>query len=148
VRLAVGDTDPAIEHLRRACQHWRDLDAPYRAAVARLDLARALDQVGDEHGATLERAAATSTLTRLGVTDAVARKTPVVLPDGITRREAEVLALVAQGLTNREVADALVLSERTVARHLANVYTKIGVTSRTAATTYAHRHGLVERSSA
>jgi DNA-binding CsgD family transcriptional regulator len=148
VCVAAGEPDRAIEHLRRACQHWRDLDAPYRAAMARLDLARALDQVGDEHGATLEREAATSTLTRLGVTVAVGTRAPVALPDGITRREAEVLALVAQGLTNRDVADKLVLSERTVARHLANLYTKIGVTSRTAATTYAHRHGLVEPSSA
>jgi DNA-binding CsgD family transcriptional regulator len=148
VCVAAGEPDRAIEHLRRACQHWRDLDAPYRAARARLDLARALDQVEDEHGATLEREAATSTLTRLGVTVAVGTRAPVALPDGITRREAEVLALVAQGLTNRDVADKLVLSERTVARHLANLYTKIGVTSRTAATTYAHRHGLVEPSSA
>lgn len=149
VCLAAGDAAPAIEALRSACQRWQELEAPYRVAQTRLVLAEALEYRGDEHGAALEQDAAAAALTRLGVTRAPRPPSRrVALPDGITRREAEVLALVAQGLTNREVADALVLSERTVARHLANLYTKIGVTTRTAATTYAHRHGLVGPSSA
>lgn len=149
VCLAAGDAAPAIEALRSACQRWQELEAPYRVAQTRLVLAEALEYRGDEHGAALEQDAAAAALTRLGVTRAPRPPSRrVALPDGITRREAEVLALVAQGLTNREVADALVLSERTVARHLANLYTKIGVTTRTAATAYAHRRGLVGPSSA
>jgi DNA-binding NarL/FixJ family response regulator len=149
VCLATGDAVGAVEALRSACQQWQDLEAPYRVAQTRLVLAEALEHSGDEHGAALERDTAAATLTRLGATWALSPPSRrVALPDGITPREAEVLALVAQGLTNREVADVLVLSERTVARHLANLYTKIGVTTRTAATTYAHRHGLVGPSSA
>lgn len=148
VCLAADDTAAAVAVLRSACQQWQDLDAPYQLARTRLVLGEALARGGDEHGALLERDAAVAALTRLGVISATGAGRPAALPDGITRREAEVLALVAQGLTNREAADALVLSERTVARHLANLYTKIGVTTRTAATTYAHRHGLVGSSSA
>jgi DNA-binding NarL/FixJ family response regulator len=146
--LAAGDTAVAIDALRAARRNWRELDAPYRVARARLELAEALERSGDERGASLERDAAAAALARLGATAPMPTQGRPALPDGITRREAEVLALVAQGLTNREVADRLVLSERTVARHLANLYTRIGVTSRTAATTYAHRHGLVGPSSA
>ena len=145
--MAEGDTAAAIAALHTACRHWRDLDAPYRLAQTRLALGEALARSGDEHGASLERDAAAAALTRLGVISPGAPRA-VPLPDGITRREAEILGLVAQGLTNREVADALVLSERTVARHLANLYTKIDVTTRTAATTYAHHHGLAGSSSA
>jgi DNA-binding NarL/FixJ family response regulator len=64
-------------------------------------------------------------------------------PGGLTPREVEVLGQVARGLSNREVADVLVLSEKTVARHLANVFTKLGVSSRTAAAAFAHEQGLV-----
>jgi DNA-binding NarL/FixJ family response regulator len=144
VCLATGDTAAAIEALRSARRRWQELDAPYRVAQIRLALAEAFEHSGDEHGASLERDAAAAALARLGVISPMPVGRSAALPDGITRREAEVLALVAQGLTNREVAEALVLSERTVARHLANLYTKVGVTTRTAATTYAHRHGLVE----
>jgi DNA-binding NarL/FixJ family response regulator len=106
-------------------------------------LARAQQLLGDEHAAALELDAAAAAFARLGVTTTPAfLQAPVPLPGGLTPREAEVLALVARGMTNREVADLLVLSERTVARHLANLYTKLGVTSRTAAAAYAHDHGL------
>ncbi|MET0727095.1 MAG: LuxR C-terminal-related transcriptional regulator [Acidimicrobiales bacterium] len=142
VCLAAGDSAAAIEALRSACRQWHDLDAPYCAAQTRLALADALERTGDEHGASLERDVATAALARLGVIAPMPAGDAPAMPDGITRREAEVLELVARGLTNRAVAEALVLSERTVARHLANLYTKIGVTTRTAATTYAHRHGL------
>lgn len=74
---------------------------------------------------------------------AVTRQTPT--PDGLTGREVEVLALVALGKTNRQVAAELVLSEKTVARHLSNIFTKLGLSSRTAAAAYAHDHGLAVR---
>lgn len=148
VCLTAGDVAGATEALRSACRRWQDLMAPYRVARTRLALAEALQRNGDERGASLEREAAAGALAKLGVTAPAPPGRPAALPDGITRREVEVLALVAQGLTNREVAGALVVSERTVARHLANLYTKIGVTTRTAAATYAHRHGLVGQPSA
>lgn len=148
VCLASGDVPAAMEALRSACRRWHDLTAPYRVAQTRLALAEALQRDGDERGASLERDAAAAVLAKLGVTAPVPTGRPAALPDGMTRREAEVLALVAQGLTNREVAGELVVSERTVARHLANLYRKIGVTTRTAAATYAHRHGLVPQPSA
>jgi DNA-binding CsgD family transcriptional regulator len=139
---SIGYHPAAIGAFRSACRQWHDLDALYRVAQTRLALADALDAAGDTHGATLERDAGTAALARLGVISPTPADAASALPDGITRREAEVLDLVARGMTNREVAEVLVLSERTVARHLANLYTKIGVSTRSAATTYAHRHGL------
>ncbi|MEV6238346.1 LuxR C-terminal-related transcriptional regulator [Lentzea sp. NPDC051838] len=128
----------ALAVLRRACADWLALDAPYDAAQVRLLLARAYAAVGDLDASERERAAATSALRRLDPAGSRA------LPDGLTVREVEVLALVAKGRTNRQVAAALVLSEKTVARHLSNIYTKLGLSSRTAAATYAHQHGLTD----
>jgi DNA-binding CsgD family transcriptional regulator len=149
LQLAEGDAAGAVASLRQACAQWQELGATYRVAEVRLLLAGALEAAGDGHTAALERSAASAALERLGVsTGAGGRGAAPGLPDGITPREAEVLALVAQGLTNREVAAALVVSERTVARHLANLFTKVGVTSRTAAAAYAHAHGLAGAPSA
>ncbi|WP_255315019.1 response regulator transcription factor [Rhodococcus koreensis] len=67
---------------------------------------------------------------------------PAQLPDGLSAREVEVLRLVASGMTNQDVAEHLSLSKKTVARHLSNIFAKIGVTSRAAATAYAYQHGL------
>ncbi|MDP9181772.1 MAG: LuxR C-terminal-related transcriptional regulator, partial [Actinomycetota bacterium] len=64
-------------------------------------------------------------------------------PGGLTARELEVIALVARGLTNRDVAQHLVISEKTVASHVSHIFTKLGLTSRAAATAYAYQHGLV-----
>ena len=143
--LAEGDAAGAVEALRAARQQWQDLGAPYRVAQARTLLAEANGLLGDEHAAALELEAASATLARLGVAAAPSesRVAPAAAPGGLSAREVEVLRLVARGLTNREAADALVVSERTVARHLANIYTKIGVGSRTAAAAFAHDHGLV-----
>lgn len=138
VQLADGAAPAAVESLQAARQRWQDLDAPYRVVQVRVALARALEAVGDRSAAGLELAAARAGCAALGVADPT-----VVLPAGITPREAEVLGLVARGLSNREVAAALVLSEKTVARHLANLYRKLGVASRTAAAAFAHDHGLV-----
>ena len=68
-------------------------------------------------------------------------------PDGLSRREAEVLGMIAAGMTNREIADSLVVSERTVERHAVNAYAKIGARGRTDAVAYTVRHGLTVPSS-
>lgn len=147
--LAGGRAASAVDALREARQQWQHIDAPARVAQTRLLLARAYDDLGDSRAADLERAAAAETHRELGMVQSTAERAPQrVLPDGITRREADVLGLVALGLSNRDVASALVLSEKTVARHLANLYTKLGVSSRTAAAAWAHAHGLVADSSA
>lgn len=138
MRLADGDAAAAVPLLQDARRRWQDLGATYRVARIRLLLAEALRSAGNEQAAALEVDAAQDALSRLGVASAH----PAPPPAGLTRREAEVLALVARGLSNREVAEALVLSEKTVARHLANLYTKLGVGSRTAAAAFAHDHGL------
>jgi DNA-binding NarL/FixJ family response regulator len=146
VQLAGGDARGAVESLGEARQRWQDLNAPYRVAQVRVQLARALQALRSESGATLELDAADAAFAQLGVTrrGATTMADPAAsLPGGLTPREAEVLGLVARGMTNREVAAALVLSEKTVARHLANLYTKLDVASRTAAAAFAHDHGLV-----
>ncbi len=147
VLLAQGDPAAALSLLRAACGLWTELASPYEVARSRMLLARAYRELGDEDAAALELDAAEETFTRLGAaldsaTVQRQRGRPA-LPDGLTPREAEVLALVAAGKSNREVAAALVLSEKTVARHLTNIFTKLGLPSRTAAAAYAFEHGLV-----
>jgi ATP/maltotriose-dependent transcriptional regulator MalT len=145
VRLAGGDAAGALDALQVALRRWQELDAPYRAACARLQLAGAHEALGNRHAAAIEREAAGAAFDRLGVTNPpppFGRDPGARLPAGITSREAEVLRLVARGMSNREVAEELVLSEKTVARHLANLYVKLGVSSRTAAAAFAYAHGL------
>ena len=109
-------------------------------------LSQACRVSGDEDGAAASLAAAQAIFDHLGATldtrfiDDLRR--PPALPDGLTNREAEVLRLVASGRSNKDIATALSLSERTVARHLSNIFIKTGVTSRSAATAYAFEHGL------
>jgi ATP/maltotriose-dependent transcriptional regulator MalT len=147
VHLAEGDVPAALERLRHATAAWQDLRLPYETASARALYARALQAGGDEDGAKLELRAALAAFQRLGAVpdaDAVARllDAPDGLPSGLTAREAEVLRLVAAGKTNRDIAVELVISEHTVARHLQNMFAKLGVSSRAAATAYAYEHGL------
>jgi DNA-binding CsgD family transcriptional regulator len=146
VAQASGKHETALRAGRRAWQLWQELDLPFEAARARLLVAEACRSLGDEECATLEAEAARDVLTRVGsVSDLVAvntllgRKASVPLSD----RELEVLRLVAAGRSNKEIADALVISPHTVARHLQNIYVKIGVPSRTSATAYAFEHALV-----
>lgn len=151
VQLAEGDAAGAVESLRTARQRWQQLGAPYRVAEARIQLARAEQLLGNDEAATLELDAAHAAFAQLGVTgrgDTKGSRPPRALPGGLTAREAEVLGFVARGMSNRQVAQTLVLSEKTVARHLANLYTKLGVASRTAAAAYAHDHGLIAPPSA
>lgn len=142
VLLGEGHPEEALPVLRRACAQWRGLSASYDCARVRLLLAQAYDALGDRDAGARERAAATAVFTRLG-----ASATPPN-PDGLTSRELDVLALVAAGKSNRDVAAALVLSDKTVARHLANIYLKLNLSSRTAAAAYAFDHGLVARADA
>ncbi len=140
VRLAVDDPEHAVPLLQEALRRWHAVEAQYDSACVRLLLAQAYEMLGDADSAAREQAAADATLKRLGAPASGSR--PAV-PGGLTTREAEVLALVAAGKSNREVAAVLVLSEKTVARHLANIFAKLGVSSRTAATAFAFEHGLV-----
>jgi DNA-binding CsgD family transcriptional regulator len=138
VLLARGRPAEAVRELREAQTRWRRMDAPYQVGRIALDLAVAYEALGDRDTARRERESAGALLAKLGVRDGSS-------PDlaGLTRRELEVLAAVAEGRSNRESARTLHISESTVARHLANVYLKAGVVSRTAAVAWARERGLL-----
>jgi DNA-binding CsgD family transcriptional regulator len=145
--LAEGDVPAAMTSLRRAGALWQELRLPYEGARARMAYGLAMRAAGDEDGARLELRAALAAFERLGAAgDAAAASDllggPKELPRGLTAREAEVLRLVASGKTNRDIAVELVISEHTVARHLQNMFVKLGVASRAAATAFAYEHGL------
>jgi DNA-binding CsgD family transcriptional regulator len=147
ILLAQDDLPGALASLRGACVLWQDLRLPYEAARARLAYGLALRAAGDDEGARLELRAALAAFERLGAAGDAATASdlvrgPATLPRGLTAREAEVLRLVAAGKTNRDIAVELVISEHTVARHLQNIFVKLGVTSRSAATAFAYEHGL------
>jgi ATP/maltotriose-dependent transcriptional regulator MalT len=145
VLLAAGDATSAIGALRAACKAWRDLQAPYEVARARFQLGLAYRATGDGDAADLEFDAARATFETLGACVDLARIASVApaTPGVLTERECEVLRLVAAGKTNREIAAELVISEHTVSRHLQNMFMKLAVTSRAAATAYAYEHHLV-----
>ena len=145
--LAQTDAPAALERLRRACTSWQDLRLPYEAAQARMLCGQAARAVGDEDGGRAELRAALAAFERLGATRDAAKATMLLeergdLPGGLTEREAEVLRLVASGKSNRAIAGELVISEHTVARHLQNIFAKLDVPSRSAATAFAFEHGL------
>ena len=148
VSLARGDPDRALPALRRACRLWHDLEAPYEAARARVLIAQACRLMGDADGATLELTAARQAFHVLGArpdvirADALVGDTSTAAPSGLSPREVEVLRLLAAGRSNRTIAAELVLSEKTVQRHVSNIFGKIDVSSRTAAAAYAFEHGL------
>ena len=147
VSLAAGHAEEALPALRAACRRWNEVSAPYDAARTCVLLGRVYDALGDREASAAELAAAGATFERLGAVvdqEAVASLTgDRAIPGGLTEREVEVLALVAAGGTNREVAAELVLSEKTVARHLANIFVKLDVSTRTEAAAFAFTHGLV-----
>ena len=146
VSLARGDAAEACVILRHALDRWQELDVPYEVATTRLLLGQACRVAGDEDGAIGSFAAAEAIFEHLGASlDVRATRDlhrPAALPAGLTQREAEVLRLVASGRSNKDIAATLILSERTVARHLSNIFTKTGVASRSAATAFAFEHGL------
>lgn len=147
--LATDAANEALPLLRRSWAAWRRLEAPYEAAITRVHLGRAARALGDEEAAQLEFDAARTVLTDLGAVPDLDRLERIASqPDpgradgGLTRRELEVLRLIASGRSNRQIANDLFLSERTVARHVSNILTKLGLGNRTAATTFAYEHGL------
>jgi ATP/maltotriose-dependent transcriptional regulator MalT len=144
--LAEGKPGAALPILRDACRRWREAGADYLASKACLLLVQVYGELGDEDAARRELDAAAPVFDRLGaVPDAnlVERlRRPPTLPHGLTQREAEVLALVATGRSNKDVATALYISEKTVARHLSNIFSKIDVATRTEAAAFAFEHGL------
>ena len=149
VRLAEGDPQHALPELRRAWTTWRDLDAPHEAATVRVLIGLAFRAVGDADTAAMELDATRLAFESLGAgtdlarVEQLLRAEPAKRPGGLTDRELDVLVLVARGSTNRAIAAALVISEHTVARHIHNILTKLGVSSRTAASSFAHEHHLV-----
>jgi ATP/maltotriose-dependent transcriptional regulator MalT len=143
VALAEGDPTSALASLRRAQRNWLELDAPYEVARSRELIARACSALGDEEATVLELDAARELFERLGAAADLARVSPRDASHGLSERELEVLRLVASGKTNREIAARLVISEHTVARHLQNIYGKLGISSRAAATAFAFENALV-----
>jgi DNA-binding NarL/FixJ family response regulator len=148
VLLAEGAAGEALPLLRAAACRWRALDMPYDVARAGVRVALACRAMGDEDAARLELDAACAAFERLGARPDLANATALTTPPtpartGLTAREREVLRLVATGRTNREIAAELVISEHTVARHVQNMFAKLDLPSRAAATAYAYRHGLV-----
>lgn len=149
VALADGDAPGACVSFRVAWQAWRELDAPYEVAEVRLLMTRACRELGDHDTAEMELSAARRTFENLRAAPALQAVaelsgTEPGTPDGgLTRRELDVVRLVAGGATNRDVAQALSISEKTVARHLSNMFVKLGVTSRAGVTAYAYEHDLI-----
>jgi DNA-binding CsgD family transcriptional regulator len=149
VLLAEGDARTALIELRGAAALWRELDVPYQVARARVLIALACRELGDSDGAELELDSARGLFEDLGANPELAQLrrlsySPHARPnDGLSPREREVLALVATGKTNRAIAAELFLSEKTIARHVSNIFAKLALSSRAEATAYAYKHGLV-----
>jgi DNA-binding NarL/FixJ family response regulator len=155
VALAEGDGRAAIHALRRAQEVWQRVGAPYLSARIRLLLARAFRALGDEDGAALELDAARKVFIQLGAAPDVRAAAAIATAaattharsatdtHGLSARELEVLRLVASGKTNKTIAGELFLSEKTVDRHVSNIFGKLNVSSRAAATAWAYEHRVV-----
>jgi DNA-binding CsgD family transcriptional regulator len=145
VELAEGNAHAAIVSLRRAFDVWQRIEAPYAVARVRELIGLACRALGDEEGASLEIGAARSIFARLGAAPDLARIDWLMKgrPHPLTPRELQVLRLVAAGKTNAAIATELFLSERTIERHLSNIFTKLDLSTRTAATAWAYDHGLI-----
>ena len=155
VLSAEGDGRAALDALRQAWTIWQEIAAPYEAARVRVEIGRICGTLGDRDAAEMEFDAARAVFAQLGAVPDLARvdalgrdgsSTPVAHP--LSGRELEVLRLVAAGKSNRTIADELFISERTVERHMSNIFAKLDVSSRAAATAYAYEHRLVGRRSA
>ncbi len=150
VQVARQDAAGALPYLRRARQGASSLDLPHETALADVETGRALLMLGDGDAAHRALAGARAVLDRLGArpavdtVDALTGRRP--RPAGLSAREVQVLRLVAAGRSNADIAAELVLSDRTVARHLSNIFVKLGVGSRTAAAAFAFERGLTDGS--
>jgi DNA-binding CsgD family transcriptional regulator len=149
VELAEGDAHAALGSLRHAFVVWQQIEAPYVAARVRALIGLACRALGDDEGGGLELEAARAVFEQLGAApdlariDSLIRGAPSGSPHGLTRRELQVLRLVATGKTNKAIATELFLSEKTVDRHVSNILTKLDVPSRAAATAHAYQHALI-----
>jgi ATP/maltotriose-dependent transcriptional regulator MalT len=144
VHLAEGDAPAALIALRAALQTWLALEAPYEIARTRALIGEACRKLGDDEASALELEAATAIFERLGAKPDLART--ALRPSaahGLSPRELEVLRLIAAGKSNRDIGSSLVISEHTVARHVHNIFTKLGVSSRAGATAFAFEHDVV-----
>jgi DNA-binding CsgD family transcriptional regulator len=147
IALADGHAHAALDPLRKAFELWSGLEAPYEAARVRVLIGQACRALGDEEAAGLERRAARSVFEQLGARPDLARMDAPIAPQRslkhpLTARERHVLRLISNGRTNKQIADELRVSERTVDRHVSNILSKLDVPSRTAATAYAYDHQL------
>jgi ATP/maltotriose-dependent transcriptional regulator MalT len=140
VALADGDPRAGLPYLRKALATWYELDAPFETARVRVLIADACRMLGDEDSAQAELLEARETFDALGVLSQIEAGRDM---HGLTGRELEVLRLVAAGRTNKAIAGELVLSERTVDRHVSNILAKLRVPSRAAATAYVYQHQLL-----
>ncbi len=149
VELASGDAGSALISLRQAWRAWQELEAPYEAARARVLVGMACTALGDDDAAALELEAARGVFQQLGAArdlgavDSLTRRAAPSDRQGLTARELQVLRLVAAGKSNRDIAAELFISDHTVRRHLQNIFRKVGVSSRAAATAFAFRHDLI-----
>jgi ATP/maltotriose-dependent transcriptional regulator MalT len=149
VELAEGDARAALGSLRRAFEAWRQAEAPYEAARVRVLTGLACRVLGDDEGAGLELDAASTIFEQLGAAPDLARVDLLIKgaepdrPHGLTPRELQVLRLVAAGKTNKVIAAELFVSKKTVDRHVSNIFNKLDVPSRAAATAYAYEHELI-----
>ena len=148
VLLAEGSPGAALAEINRAWSAWEELDVPYEAARLRVLVGLVYRELRDQEGAEREFESARRVFDQLGAKPDLARLDALTRPQprfqaGLTAREGEVLALVAKGKSNRDIATELFISERTVARHMSNIFSKLDVSSRTAATAFAFEHNMV-----
>jgi DNA-binding CsgD family transcriptional regulator/tetratricopeptide (TPR) repeat protein len=149
VLLAEEDACSALKVLRKAWVLWNELDAPYEAARVRLLIGLAYRKEGDEDSASMEWTAAQWVFQELKAIPDYKRANALIKcksgcdVKGLTLRELQVVRLVAEGDTNKSISTKLFISERTVERHVSNIFNKLGVNSRTAATAYAFNHKLL-----
>jgi LuxR family maltose regulon positive regulatory protein len=153
VAEAEGDLGTARHRMEDAIDLFQQSGAPFETAVARIDLARVLAALGRRDGATEQARRAHEALhgmqaqreaQRAGaLVSELAQVVPREAGSVLTPRELDVLKLVAQGLSNPEIAQRLILSEHTVHRHLANILLKLNISSRAAAAAWGVRSGLV-----
>jgi pentatricopeptide repeat protein len=148
VALAQGNADEAVVQFRQAWTHWQQMEMPYESARVRVLLGRICADAGDREAAQKHFDAAGAVFTRLGAMPDLVELARVTSSDGrashgLTEREREVLALVASGASNRQIARHLDISEHTVARHVGNIFDKLDVSSRTQAVAHAHSYNLL-----